>query len=91
MADKILNENEVKANEIAYDDAAIVAEEKAKRTLDRADEQIELEKKQAINEVKDEVSRLAVDIASALIERDVSAEEHKGLIDEFIAEIGEAK
>jgi hypothetical protein len=31
MADKILNENEVKANEIAYDDAAIVAEEKAKR------------------------------------------------------------
>ena len=83
---KALRRAQLREEEILKD-----AEEKAKRTLDRADEQIELEKKQAINEVKDEVSRLAVDIASALIERDVSAEEHKGLIDEFIAEIGEAK
>ena len=67
------------------------ASAKADRTLERAVEQVELEKKRAINEVKDEVSRLAVDIASAVIERDVSAEEHKCLIDEFISEMGEAK
>lgn len=67
------------------------AAEKAQRTLDRAQEQVELEKKRAINEVKDEVSRLAVDIAAAVIERDVSEEEHKSLIDGFISEMGDVK
>ena len=64
------------------------ANEKAARTLERAEEQIELEKKRAINEVKDEVSGLAIDIASAVIERDVSEEEHKALIDSFIENMG---
>lgn len=64
------------------------ANEKAARTLERAEEQIELEKKRAINEVKDEVSGLAIDIASAVIERDVSPEEHKALIDSFIENMG---
>ena len=64
------------------------AGEQAARTLERAEEQIELEKKRAINEVKDEVSGLAIDIASAVIERDVSPEEHKALIDSFIENMG---
>ena len=65
------------------------ANEKAQRTLDRAEEQIELEKKKAINEVKDEVSAMAIGIASAVIERDVDEKEHKALIDEFIDGMGE--
>lgn len=65
------------------------ANDKAQLILERAEAQIELEKKRAINEVKDEVSGLAVDIAGAIIERDVSREEHKALIDEFIDKIGE--
>ncbi len=64
------------------------ADEKAARTLERAEEQIELEKVRAINEVKDEVSEMAIGIASAVIERDVSQEEHSELIDEFIGNIG---
>jgi len=60
------------------------AEEAARRTLKRADEQVEMEKKQAINEVKDRVSGMAVDIASSLIGRDVKAEEHADMIDDFI-------
>jgi len=64
------------------------ADEKAGRVLARAEEQIALEKKRALNEVKDEVSELALGIASAVIERDVSADEHKALIDEFIENIG---
>lgn len=65
------------------------ANEKAARTLERAEEQIELEKRRAVNEVKDEVSDLAIDIATAVIGRDVSADEHKELIDDFIKNIGE--
>ena len=68
----------------------IIAEARAEasRTLERADEQIELEKKRVLNEVKDEVSRMAIDIASAVIERDVSEDEHRKLIDSFIDEVG---
>ena len=65
------------------------ADEKAARTLERAEEQIALEKKRAINEVKDEVSSIAIDIAEAVIERDVSRADHEALIDEFIDKLGE--
>lgn len=64
---------------------------KAERTLERAAEQVELEKKRAINEVKDEVSEMAIGIAAAVIERDVKKEEHEDMIDEFIRNIGNEK
>lgn len=67
------------------------ADEKAAATLARAEKQIELEKARAINEVKDEVSEMAIGIASAVIERDVSAAEHSELIDDFIKNIGTGK
>ena len=65
------------------------ANEKAARTLERATEQVELEKKRAINEVKNEVSDMAISIAAAVIERDVKGDEHKALIDDFISNMGE--
>ena len=64
------------------------ASEKAQRVLERAEEQIELEKKRALNDVKDQVSSMAIGIASAVIERDVSEDEHRELIDDFINNIG---
>ena len=64
------------------------ADQKAARALERAEEQIELEKIRAINDVKNEVAGLAINIASAVIERDVSEAEHKSLIDGFIDELG---
>ena len=67
------------------------ADEKAQRTLERAREQVELEKKHAINEVKNEVSEMAIGIAAAVIERDVKTEEHEAMIDEFIKNMGAEK
>ena len=67
------------------------ANDKAARALERAEEQIELEKKHALNQVKNEVSEMAISIASAVIERDVKAEEHSNLINEFINGMGEKK
>ena len=64
------------------------AGEKAERVLQRADEQIELEKKQAINDVKNQVSEMAIDIAAAVIERDIDKTEHENMIDEFIKNMG---
>ena len=65
------------------------ANERAARTLERAEEEIALEKKRALNEVKNEVTEMAVGIAERIIERDVAAEEHKDLIDSFIESVGE--
>ena len=64
------------------------ANDKASRVLERAAEEVELEKKRAINEVKDEVSDMAISIAAAVIERDIEEDEHKNLIDEFINQMG---
>ena len=64
------------------------ANAEAARVLERAEEQIALEKKRALNEVKDEVSSMAIGIASAVIERDVSEREHEALINDFINNIG---
>ncbi len=66
------------------------AQEQAARTLKRADEQIELEKKQARNELKNEVSDMAVQIAGAVLARDVKPAEHEALIDSFIDELGDS-
>lgn len=66
------------------------ADEKAARTLKRAQEQVELEKKRAINEVKNEVSDMALGIAAAVIERDIDKKEHEAMIDDFIRQMGEA-
>ena len=63
------------------------ANQKAARALARAEEQIELEKKKALNDIKDEISGIAADIAGAVIEREVSPEEHAEIIDAFIRDL----
>ena len=67
------------------------AGEEAARVLERAEEQIALEKKQALNDIKNEVSSMAIGIASAVIERDVDEREHRKLIDDFIDNMGKEK
>ena len=63
------------------------ANAKAARTRARAEEQIELEKKKALNDIKDEISGIAADIAGAVIEREVSPDEHAEIIDAFIRDL----
>ena len=64
------------------------ANEEARRTLERAEETIALEKSRAINEAKDEVSSLSVQIASAILSREVEADEHEAVIDTFLEDLG---
>ena len=80
--------NAVRRAQLKEEEILKEANAKADRTMERAHEQIALEKKQAINDVKNQVSAMAIDIASAVIERDVSESEHKELIDDFISNMG---
>ena len=47
-------------------------------------------KAKAVNEVKDEIGGIAMEIASKVVEREISEKDHKDLIDEFIKNVGEA-
>ena len=82
--------NAVRRAQLREEEILREANDKAARVMKRAEEQVEMEKKRAINEVKDEVSDMAIGIASAVIERDVSRKEHEALIDEFLRTMGEA-
>ena len=81
--------NAIRRAQLKEEEILREADAEATRKLSRAAEEIELEKKRAINEVKNEVSDMAIGIASAVIERDVSEGEHRALIDDFIRGIGE--
>lgn len=79
----------VRRAELREEEILREADKKAARVMERAEEQIELEKKRAVNDVKNEVSSIALGIAEAVIERDIDKNDHNSLIDEFIDKLGE--
>ena len=56
----------------------------------KAESDIAQEKRKAVNEIKDEIGGMAMEIAGKVIEREIGEEDHKKLIDEFISNVGEA-
>jgi len=87
-SDAILKEAHRKAS-LREEEILRDAQQKAAQTISRADAQIAMEKKRAMNEIKNDVTVMAVDIASAVLSRDVKAKEHSALIDSFIQNFGE--
>ena len=64
------------------------AQEEAAGIKARAAADIEQEKKKAINEAKDEISSLAMDIAGQVVEKEINEADHKKLIEDFINKVG---
>ena len=56
----------------------------------KAEADIAQERKKAVNEVKDEIGGMAMEIASKVVEREIKEVDHQDLIDEFIKNVGEA-
>lgn len=73
----------IQSEEMLKDASAQVAAMKAK-----AESDIEQEKRKAVNEIKNEIGDMAMEIAEKVIERELSEEDHAKLIDEFIANVG---
>ncbi len=65
---------------------AIVADarQEAARMKEKAEEDIRLEQKKAVNQMKDEISGIAVAIASKIAEKELREEDHTALIEQFI-------
>ena len=57
---------------------------------EKAESDIAREKRKAVNEIKDEIGGMAVDIAGKVIQREIREEDHKKLIDDFRANVVEA-
>ena len=55
----------------------------------KAQDDIALEKKKAVNELKNSLGALAVDIAEKVTEKEIRQEDHERLIDGFIDRLGE--
>ena len=69
-------------------DIISAADRKAAAMLKKADEDIAFEKKKAINDVKNEISGISVEIAEKMIGRELKEEDHRALIDSYIDGIG---
>ena len=88
-ADRVIKTATESANAMS---ASIVedARTQADQLKRRAQTEIDLERRRAFDEVKGELSGIALDIASQVIEREVNENDHEAFINECIKNVGEA-
>ena len=67
------------------------AKEEAISLKERANKDIAQEKQKVMNELKNDISSIAILAASKVIEKDIDQAKHEEMINKFIEEVGEAK
>ena len=67
------------------------AKEEASTLIERAQSEIQRERQKVMNELKNDISSIALLAASKVIEQDLDEAKHEKLINDFIKEVGEAK
>ena len=65
------------------------AKDQAAHLKQKAETEIQQEKKQMLDDVRTEISDLAVSIASRIMEREVNAQDHADFVDQFIQNVGD--
>jgi len=73
------------------DEIIDVASQEAKKLSEKASLEIEREKQKMMNELKGEISQLAIAAAGKIIEKDLDESTHKQMIDKFIDKAGETQ
>ncbi len=71
------------------DEIIRTANQEAAAILEKASADITLEKKKAMNDAKDEISQIAMVIATKVVGRQLTDEDQSQLVDNFINELGE--
>ncbi len=72
------------------DDIVHQAQAEATHLKQKAESEIEQEKRKAYSELMGEISGMAADIAGRMVEREINADDHRELVEEFIRNAGEA-
>lgn len=90
QADEIVQ----KASKVASDkgeDIVKQAQEQANKIVSKAQADIEVQKKQAMEDVRGEISDIAVALASKIIKEDMDKKDNDKLIDDFLENAGDFK
>ncbi len=85
-ADEIVRNAALRADRLS-ENIIEEAKNKAEETARKAEADIELEKKRAMNEPNDEIGAISVQIAESVVGREISEDDHRELIDSFIDEL----
>ncbi|MDO5475910.1 MAG: F0F1 ATP synthase subunit B [Eubacteriales bacterium] len=72
------------------DEVVREAQAKAAGLKAQAEADIAQERKKAVNEAKNEIGGLVMDIAGKVVEKEINEADHKRLIEDFIKNVGEA-
>lgn len=83
--------NATKKAQSRSDEIIANAKDEARGIIDKANSDIEKEKKRAVNQIKDDISDIALSIASQVVSKEIDAKTHEQLIESFIDEIGDAE
>jgi F-type H+-transporting ATPase subunit b len=85
-ATRIIEEAKSTAESLRADIIA-KAEEEARGIVERAQTEVAAERDRALQELRTEVGALSVDLASKIVERELDASTHQGLVDEYIQQL----
>ena len=88
-AERIVSDAQKTAQATA-DEMLKSAEKEAAGMRSRAEADIAQEKMRALNEAKDEIGSLAMDIAGKVVEKEINESDHRKLINDFLSHVGEA-
>ena len=73
------------------DEIVRAAKNEASAIKQKAMDDIALERKKALNEVKDDISGIAMEIAEKVVEKELGPDDQSALIDAFIEKMGDAQ
>jgi F-type H+-transporting ATPase subunit b len=86
-AKKIIDEGK-SLGENLRQEAITKAQEEANQLIVRAQEEIGREKDKAIKELQSQIADISIEVASKVVQKSLSREEHGKLIDDYVAEVG---
>ena len=84
-----LIKNATHTAQLKSDQIVLEANSQASHVKQKAQEEIELQKKQMLKDVRSEISGLAVDIASKVVEREINQKDYDGFVEDFIRNVGD--
>lgn len=65
------------------------AQEEANKTIAKAKAEIQAEKERAVAQIRDEVANLAILAAGKVLNKEITNEDHKKMVKDFVEEVGD--
>lgn len=88
-AEKIINDARVRA-EKQYEEILSKAKEDAKLLVEKAQRDIEVERKNTFDNLRAQIAGIALSAASKVIQKNIDSDTNKKLVQQFIDEVGAA-